>query len=266
MPLKNYQSLLRCPLRRFIALCTVSLCAAPATSFSFTTDQTESWQKEILSQVQRQTEASNRQQSNQSKSLMSQDRMDQILGQVRDIATVKGQFQFHQVRRFCKPEISTFCSTTDGNPQALLQCLIKHNEQVSKQCANVISDNNRSQPSLADEWRHDILIPAGSTYYVDPVDKSLGVNLSRPSQYMNIPIVGQLTWYEGGSIRSYIPSNTPVQYGQLVFAPGQEISFFPNGQIKRGVLHQSAVVGSERFSAGQIITRDNDKQPFRSIR
>ncbi|HBC3540453.1 TPA: cysteine rich repeat-containing protein [Vibrio parahaemolyticus] len=243
-----------------------SLSLLSTNSFGFSSEQTEDWQQEILAQVQRQTKAAQDAQPQQSKSTMSQERMNQILGQVRDIATVKGEFQLHQVQRYCQNEISSFCTSSSGDTPHLLKCLIKHKDRASKQCSKVLSDNNRAQPSLADEWRHDILIPAGSTYYVDPVDKSLGVNLSRPTRYMNIPIVGQLSWYEGGSIRSYVPSKTPVQYGQLVFAPNQEITLFPNGQIKRGVLHQPVTIGNLSFNAGQIITRDSDKQPFQSLK
>lgn len=256
------QVLYRCT----FVLLSASLSLVSTCSYSFSTEQTDDWQKEILAQVQRQSNDVQENQTQQSKSTMSQERMDQIIGQVREIATVKGEFQLHQVQRYCQSEISSFCSSSDGNTQHLLKCLIKQKDRVSKQCSRVISDNNRAQPSLADEWRHDILIPAGSTYFVDPVDKSLGVNLSRPSRYMNIPIIGQLSWYEGGAIRSYVPNQTPVQYGQLVFAANQEITLFPSGQIKSGVLSQPIVTQNQSFSAGQIITRDSDKQPFRSLK
>lgn len=72
--------------RRSFVLLSVSLSLVSTYSYSFSTEQTDDWQKEILAQVQRQSKAVQENQTQQSKSTMSQERMDQIIGQVKEIA------------------------------------------------------------------------------------------------------------------------------------------------------------------------------------
>ncbi|MCZ4311031.1 hypothetical protein AB6D66_00510 [Vibrio pomeroyi] len=245
---------------RVVALGVSLAVMTPASAAPVTQEQTEQWQQDFQAQLKRQLG----QQTNTipTKSAMSPERMAQAIERVRHFATTEGAFQGHQIRKYCQKEMFQYCPGKHETDQALVLCLTAHSFQFGQQCKAVVNHGFQGEPTLTDTTHHDVLIPTGSRYYYISTDRSLGVALSRPSNYKGIAIKGKITWYDGGSIRSYVPMNTPVRYGLLTFAPNESIMLLPNGKIKQGMLYDNTSLGNQHFQAGTIISRGSDREPW----
>ncbi|EPR7484075.1 TPA: hypothetical protein ACGSTL_001382 [Vibrio parahaemolyticus] len=238
---------------KLITVGTFIALTAPAYSEPATRAQTEHWQQDIQAQLKKQLGES--MSSANSKRYISDERMAELQEQARMLATQDGAFTRHQIGRFCKLEINTFCKGRGVTDPMLGTCLAKHEDQLSPQCKTVTSDGFRGEPTKGDAYYHDVLIPARSQYFYLPNDRSVGVKLYRPTTFKGLQIKTEITWYEGGSIRSYIPAVNPVKYEYLTFAPNKKLVFFPNGKVKQGVLFQSIEIGNQHFPAGVKIYR-----------
>ncbi|MDF4421630.1 hypothetical protein P3447_08400 [Vibrio parahaemolyticus] len=245
---------------KLIALGTAIALSTPAYAAPATQAQTEQWQQEIQAQLKKQIGQSMSYADN--KKYISDERMAELQSQARMLATQDGAFTRHQIGRFCKPEIRAFCSGKDLADPMLGVCLTKHQNNLSPQCKAVTSDGFTGEPTKSDAYHHDVLIPAHSQYFYLPNDRSVGVKLSRPTTLKGLQIMSEISWYDGGSIRSYIPAANPVKYGYLTFSPSQKLVFFPNGKVKQGVLFQSVNIGNQHLPAGVVIHRASPRSPW----
>lgn len=222
--------------------------AAPATHA-----QTEEWQREVKEQLKLKLDET--MSGTNSKIYISKERMAELQNQAKTLATQDGAFNRHQIGRYCKYEISSFCRNKDLSDPTLGECLINNVENLGPQCKTVTADGFTGEPTKGDLYHHDVLIPARSKFFYLPNIRSIGVRLSRPTTFDRLQIKTEITWYEGGSIRSFIPADNPVKYGSLTFAPSQTLVFFPNGQVKKGVLYESINIDSLHLPAGTEIQR-----------
>jgi hypothetical protein len=245
---------------KLITLGTFIALSTPAYAAPSTQAQTEQWQQEIQAQLKKQIGQSKSNASN--KKYISEERMEELQSKVRMLATQDGAFTRHQIARFCKPEIRAFCNGKDLADPMLGVCLTRHQDNLSPQCKAVTSDGFTGEPTKGDAYHHDVLIPAHSQYFYLPKDRSIGVKLSRPTSLKGLQIAFEISWYDGGSIRSYTPAANPVKYGYLTFAPSQKLVFFPNGKVKQGVLFQSINIGNQYLPAGVVIHRASPRSPW----
>lgn len=256
---KNMLGRLACS-AKVIALGVSLAVMTPASAAPVTQEQAEQWQQDFQAQLKRQLGPQNT--SISPKSAMTPERMAQAIDRVRHFATTEGAFQGHQIRKYCQNEIFQYCPGNHETDLELIQCLTTHSYQFGQQCKVVVNEGFQGEPTITDTTHHDVPIPAGSRYYYISTDRSLGVTLSRPSNYKGINIKGKVTWYSGGSIRSYVPMDTPVRYGILTFAPNEPIMFLPNGKLRQGMLYDNSSIGNQHFKAGQVITRNSDREPW----
>lgn len=196
---------------------------------------------------------------------ISQQSMNEAISRARILATEEGAFKLHQISKYCQPEIVNLCNGRDINDPMLTVCLAQNQQKLSKQCRTVTSDENLGPPTHGDAYFNDVLIPAKSRYFHDPADRSIGVKLSRPTAYSGLNIKSEISWYDGGNIKSFIPTTSPVQYGNKIFSPGYKLAFFPTGEVKEGVLDSPVNIGGVNFYQGQKIARNTPRSQWYAV-
>lgn len=185
-------------------------------------------------------------------------RQRELVQQARHFAQVKGAFNEHQIDKYCDSEIHALCDPSWSRSK-IHQCLAQHLEKLSRACNTAVSGGHRTTPILTKITNHGVSIPPGSSYYAETQpERIVGVFLSQPTMLSNIPIKGHITWYESGDIRSFIPDNNAVVFEQIIWAPNEEIIFFPSGKVKMGKVYQDVEFDRESFSAGDLLMRNDE--------
>ena len=178
--------------------------------------------------------------------LNMQEKMTRLRGKAKYLANNQGAFQLHQIKRYCRPELEGICKKKELSDNAVV-CLVKNQKKLSSQCQTVVRNGFQGPPTRVDMVHHNVIIPKGSQYFFIPKDRSLGVALSKVTYYHGIPIMGVITWFDGGNIRSFTPFNTAVNFGTLVLAPNKKITFSPSGKVIKGVLNEDPEKGIQQF-------------------
>ena len=221
----------------------------------------EEWQLKIQEKIRKETAQS--MQPSVKDGYFSEERIHDMRERMRSLVVNDGAFQRHQISKFCQPEIKKYCSTVSLTSPDIRECLLANLANVGSQCRTVVRDRFEGPPTKVDAYLHEVFIPAGSQYYFIPTNRSLGVKLSRTSNYKGVPITGDITWFDGGQIRSYVPFNTAVRYDPFVFSPNEAVYFFPDGSLKQGVLYQPVNIDHQLFQAGALITRETNQSTWR---
>lgn len=229
---------------------------------TFATDkgQMAEWQLEIQNQIGKQFK--DKYQPSNAPSVITAERLDEIKSHVRKLATADGAFKHHQIGQYCRDEVVVLCPGKDLSDPSIGQCLTTKLDRLGKQCRTIMSDGYVAPPTTVDITFHKVPIPRGSQHFYIPTDRSIGVRLSRPTQYFGVPIHKNITWYETGNIRSITPFQQPVRYGDILFAPDYPLEFLPNGHVRAGLIYQVEHPKSQFLRPGQTIRRQSIKQPW----